>query len=473
MTARTKIIISDLHLGAGLEGAGGNRLEDFISDIDFVEWVHGLTAESNRAGADDVEMEFIINGDFLEMLQVPAVVRFDPTEPYPPAVYAANDEASALLKLTHITQGHPGLFAALADFISRQPRRSVVILRGNHDPELYWPGVQNALRHLLGAIGDMHDLLLFPPLSYLTDGVYVEHGNQYTESVNRFQNPSAPLDPQDPTRLESVWGSRFVFEYFNQIERERYWVDGVTPMTGLIWHGLHYDFPFAAHALKLLLAAVPRLGLPREVSPKQIDAISTLEADLADPNNLPALQERYESDPAFRQEFEARVLEALRDTGRDDTLLPSTRDLTPADALARADQLTDEYRQRLRDAAQRIAADTQARLVTFGHTHASETITLADGARYINSGAWIGVTDFSHATPAQWEDLFRRPEAYANRRQLAFVRVDYDAAGQLNARLLHVGQPTPAGGTGGGSVYPAPAPATGCLPTWLRRAFRR
>ena len=82
MTAKTKIIISDLHLGAGLEGAGGNRLEDFISDIDFVEWVHGLTAESNRTGAD---MEFIINGDFMEMLQVPAVVRFDPTEPYPPA----------------------------------------------------------------------------------------------------------------------------------------------------------------------------------------------------------------------------------------------------------------------------------------------------------------------------------------------------------------------------------------------------
>ncbi|MBK6430809.1 hypothetical protein [Candidatus Amarolinea dominans] len=470
MTAKTKIIISDLHLGAGLEGAGGNRLEDFISDIDFVEWVHGLTAESNRTGAD---MEFIINGDFMEMLQVPAVVRFDPTEPYPPAAYAANDEASALLKLTHITQGHPGLFAVLADFISHQPRRNVVILRGNHDPELYWPGVQDVLRHLLGATGEVVNLLQFPPLSYLTDGVYVEHGNQYTESVNRFQNPSAPLDPQDPTRLELVWGSRFVFEYFNQIERERYWVDGVAPMTGLIWYGLHYDFPFAARALKLLLAAVPRLGLPREVSPKQIDAISALEADLADPDDLPALQARYESDRAFRQEFEARVLEALRDVSTDDTLLPSARDLTPAAALARAEQLADEYRRRLRSEAQRIATETQARLVTFGHTHVSETFPLADGATYINSGAWIGAADFSHATPAQWEDLFRHPDAYANQRQLAFVRVDYDAAGQLSARLLHVGQPTPPGGTGSGGVHPAPSPHKGCLPALLLLPFRR
>ena len=109
MAAKSKIIVSDLHLGAGLEGAGGNPLEDFISDIDFVEWLHGLTVESNAGGT---AMEFIINGDFLEMLQVPAAPRFNPAEPYPPALYAANDEAAALLKLTHITQGHPGVFAA-------------------------------------------------------------------------------------------------------------------------------------------------------------------------------------------------------------------------------------------------------------------------------------------------------------------------------------------------------------------------
>ncbi len=473
VAAKTKIIVSDLHLGAGLEGAGGNPLEDFISDIDFVEWLHGLTAESNARGAD---MEFIINGDFLEMLQVPATPRFNPAEPYPPALYAANDEAAALLKLTHITQGHPGVFAALADFISLQPRRSVVMMSGNHDPELYWPGVQNAIRNLLGAAGEMHDLLHFHPRSYLADGVYVEHGNQYTESVNRFSNMAQPLDPQDPTRLEFVWGSRFVVEYFNLIERERSWVDGVAPVTGLIWYGLHYDFAFAAQALKLLLQAAPRLGLPRDATPKQAAAAAALEADLATPAAVAAAQARYESDPAFRREFESRVMEALRNAQADDTLLPSARALTPADALARANQSVDEQKSRLQVEAQRIARETQAHLVTFGHTHMPEVISLEGGATYINSGTWIWNGNFSHATAAQWEDLFRRPSHYATQRRLSYVRVDYDATGKPTARLLEVGKPTPpvVDPTGAGNVHPAPAPTSrrGCLPALLMLPWR-
>ena len=471
MAAKTKIIISDLHLGAGLEGAGGNVLEDFISDIDFVEWLHGLTAESNARGA---EMEFIINGDFLEMLQVPAVPRFNPTAAYPASVYAANDAAAALLKLTHITQGHPGIFAALADFISLQPRRNVVILRGNHDPELYWPEVQNVIRNLLGATGELHDLLYFPALSYLSDGVYVEHGNQYTESVNRFTNPTQPLDPQDPTKLQSLWGSRFVVEYFNQVERERPWVDGIAPVTGLIWYGLHYDFAFAVKALQLLLQAAPRLGFPREVTPKQAEAASTLEAELAGPTS--ELQARYESDPAFRRQFEARILDALRNVNADDTLLPSARALSPEDALARANQLVDEYKNSLRVEAQRIASETHAHLVTFGHTHMPEVIALQDGATYINSGTWIWTGDFSHATPAQWEDLFRHPSTYATQRRLHYVRVDYDAADKPRSQLLTAGQPAPpvtgTTGGGGGNVHPAPA-RKGCLLALLMLPLRR
>ncbi len=61
MTRKAKFIISDTHLGAGLYEAG-NVLEDFISDADFTQWVHDLIAESER---DGVEMELIINGDFL------------------------------------------------------------------------------------------------------------------------------------------------------------------------------------------------------------------------------------------------------------------------------------------------------------------------------------------------------------------------------------------------------------------------
>ncbi len=441
MTTRFKIIISDTHLGAGLEGAGGNRLEDFTSDVDFVEWVHRLIEESNTTGAD---VEFIINGDFLEMLQVPAVPRFDPQALFPPAVYAATDEAAAELKLTHVMQGHPGVFAALADFINDTgPRRNVVILKGNHDPELFWPGVQQALRETLGATGDLAGLLEFPVTSYISDGVYVEHGNQYTEKVNRFVNFAAPLDPLDPTRLEAPWGSRFVIEFFNQVERQRGWVDGVKPMTALIWYSLQFDFAFAIAALRALLAAMPHIGLPPDLAPEAQAAAASLENELADPAAVAALEREYQTDPAVQRALHSRILNVLGDLQVDGTPPPAAIDLTPTNALQIAEEIQERTWLELRNTAERIARETGARLVTFGHTHHAEVVTLEGGATYINSGCWLWRGDFTGAPASTWADLFQHPEKFTRTRQLNYVRVDYDAHDQPVGRLLEAGQVMP------------------------------
>ena len=166
----------------------------------------------------------------------------------------------------------------------------------------------------------------------------------------------------------------------------------------------------------------------------------------------------------------------MRNAQADDTLLPSARALTPEDALARANQSVDEQKSRLQVEAQRIARETQAHLVTFGHTHMPEVISLEGGATYINSGTWIWNGNFSHATAAQWEDLFRRPSNYATQRRLTYVRVDYDATGKPTVRLLEVGAPTPpvVDATGAGNVHPAPAPSSrrGCLPALLMLPWR-
>ena len=41
MGAPIKIIVSDTHIGAGLE-EGGNFLEDFISDVEFLKFTQDL-----------------------------------------------------------------------------------------------------------------------------------------------------------------------------------------------------------------------------------------------------------------------------------------------------------------------------------------------------------------------------------------------------------------------------------------------
>jgi len=215
---KAKIVISDTHIGAG-GGAEGNRLEDFISDVEFVVWLHGLMLESNR---DGIEMDLIINGDWIEFLQVPAVARFEPNKQYEAATYNDVAEEAALKRLEIVYERHPGVFLALAAFLNASPpQRTLTILFGNHDPELAYPGVQARLAEMVAAVDEKAHLVAIGRRTYFQDGVYIEHGNAYTESVDQFQDPESPFDPRDTGRVEHPSGSPPVTNFFNQIESER------------------------------------------------------------------------------------------------------------------------------------------------------------------------------------------------------------------------------------------------------------
>jgi hypothetical protein len=64
---RVKVVISDLHLGRGrtLEGGATNPLEEFYFGKKLVEFFNYYSSGEFR----DVEVEVIINGDFLNFLQ--------------------------------------------------------------------------------------------------------------------------------------------------------------------------------------------------------------------------------------------------------------------------------------------------------------------------------------------------------------------------------------------------------------------
>jgi len=67
---KLKIVVSDFHLGAGPPDSSQNPLEDFVADEAFARFLETLRTESDR---DHKEVELIINGDFFEFLQVPAL----------------------------------------------------------------------------------------------------------------------------------------------------------------------------------------------------------------------------------------------------------------------------------------------------------------------------------------------------------------------------------------------------------------
>jgi len=126
MAGKAKIIVSDLHIGAGF--APDNPLEDFGSDDEFAGFLGAIVAESDERAMD---VELIANGDLVEFLQVPAVDTFDPRAAYPPEAYRSSSEEASAKKMALVIEGHPTLFAALRDFIHPvHPRRNITTALG-------------------------------------------------------------------------------------------------------------------------------------------------------------------------------------------------------------------------------------------------------------------------------------------------------------------------------------------------------
>lgn len=425
-----KIVISDLHLGAGHE-AEGNRLEDFNSDREFASFLAEVALESKSQNAD---VELIINGDAFEMLQVPHVESFEPGQVYPPITYHSSSEVDSVRKMAHIIAGHRLFFEALGRFVRiGPPRRYVTIVKGNHDLNLHWRAVQDQIRQAMAATGARESLATFVERRISREGIYVEHGNQYGEMVDRVKDMEEPHDPDRPGQLALPPGSWLVMDVFNQVERERYWIDGVKPVTALVWYALAYDFPFAVRVLAALLRALP--GVVREGLLDAQDARAELVRQLEDPGQAEQLATRYYREELFRVQFHtalARVLCPPPSLSGGESM-PLT---AVSDPVAMGDQIRGRVNVMLYDAAARRAIEEGAQVVIFGHAHDPGVESLPNGGVYLNSGTWTWRGDFSQAGPQSWRELFEHPERFTMQRQLPYVRVDYNEAGRPSARLL-------------------------------------
>src|SRR5260370_9944533 len=113
---RVTLIVRDLHMGDGKAG------DDFVDDKhQFANFVLGQIATAEgQAG----EIELIINGDFLEFVQVS------------PQPYQLNSpdywclEKESIWKFADILQGHADVFHALKNF--QETHNSVTTFAGNH-----------------------------------------------------------------------------------------------------------------------------------------------------------------------------------------------------------------------------------------------------------------------------------------------------------------------------------------------------
>lgn len=226
---KTILVISDLHLGAGLSVHNRkNFLEDFHYDKELIEFI-----EYHLSGHYlDREIELIINGDFFDLLAVPFVPFFD--DEY-------WSEEAALEKLKMIVNAHLEVINALSFFL-KFPRNKLVYIIGNHDAELILPALQSYIFSLFGE-SDRHKLKILlnenQPYSPV-DGVVLKHGHEF-ELAHHFSSQSLITDIDGNKYFLPPWGSYYVTRVINKFKEGRDYINAVRPVNKFIINGVIYD----------------------------------------------------------------------------------------------------------------------------------------------------------------------------------------------------------------------------------------
>jgi UDP-2,3-diacylglucosamine pyrophosphatase LpxH len=365
-------VISDLHIGGG---DADPKLEDFFQDEAFVGFVDGVRGP---------DATLFINGDFIDFAQIP---------PYdvPVPRHLLWPESASLEKLEHACRAHGACFDALARFAQAG---ELVIHIGNHDLDLGWPAVQRRLSQRLGG-----GRVRFELRSSRWHGVHIEHGHEFTpenalEAPEVWKHRWAAPGQQAVEYLERVWGTDFMLEFYNGLERAYPFADNAKPTATVAFHGLRQRWIGGRELVRLVLflkrRGVPWSGLSSALLGDE-NTVDKVVDGIDDREWQTMLETRRREDAAF----EAEIVTAAA------TLSPDERAILagPSAPLGVASQLPGGPSATLGlfrdDREHRAARDRMSEAgvthVVFGHTH-----DVVDGelqGTLFNPGTWIPSLD--------------------------------------------------------------------------------
>lgn len=451
-TARQRVyVISDLHLGGAPAATPGGRGFQLCTQVDaLAEFIGQLAAQP--ATAED-RLELVINGDFVDFLAEKAPPGAAGGAPWSPI---KEDPALAQQLLSDITGRNRPVFAALAELQRRG--HTLTLLLGNHDVELAFPAVRQALATLLGIPEGGALRFLYDGEAYRVGDALIEHGNRYDrfnvvdhDALRRVCSlQSRGQRVPDSLRMPPPVGSQLVAEVMNPIKLDYPFIDLLKPeSTAAVPLLLALEPKARAHAARLATLAVKasqhtyvtpampkRSGDISAASTPRTAELGARVADLgarastpptgADEADLqrvlvealgPEAGSRFLAqltppgagpEPARRGDIAARsggwaggisLLQLVLGGGE-----PASESRLAALHTALAafcdPTLFDLHRESAKTpyflAASELAQG-DIRHVVMGHTHLARNIELPSGGRYLNSGTWA--------------DLMRVPEA--------------------------------------------------------------
>jgi UDP-2,3-diacylglucosamine pyrophosphatase LpxH len=448
---RRLLVVSDMHLGRDCKEITGfqrNVRPDDKFDQAFVDLLDHYTA------GRESEWRLVFAGDFIDFVEVVVVPEaqgpfnllwsFEVT--HEEHQFGLGSEAErTLVKLDRTIEFHRKLFARVGAFL--RDGGEVVIIRGNHDVELYWRKVQRALRKRLAdlAFAGMHlevdealdrrdafqQRLSFSHWIYYEPGrVFVEHGHQYDVYCS-FDHQLYPVDPRHPRKIDTppfMFGMRYFVNMMSDFAPHN--TDFWTWRDYLEWlrqkgpAGMLYTFRMSLEAgVRLLLYAwqfaggrVRRYGkehaknLAEEasrfgLSPERLAEVDALHHTPVNRNLSEVLRLLFldrvllvggalvlaflvllvVESPWFEL---GGLLAVGAVTAQVNRSMAPRRFLKPGPKQARA--------------ARRIAELLDVPLVVMGHSHARRVRDLGGGRKYVNTGCWLPpLSGRDHVDPAE------------------------------------------------------------------------
>ena len=252
---REIFVVSDFHLCRGRNPETGrfSRTEDFLSDQAFSRFLDYASAGPEKL--------LFVNGDTFDFVRICHYPRSDQEfaewseflgqlgVPKTPAELREaiskverrfgleTDDYKSAWKLLQIANGHREFFQALAKWINGGG--TLLLSKGNHDLELYWPLVRKALEALLrreGADGPaVSSRMLYCDDWVRIANVYFEHGHKYDPQQRVDDSNKSPALPGKPDQLKLPLGI-FVNRYLiNQLEKLEPFLGSVRPTEKILW----------------------------------------------------------------------------------------------------------------------------------------------------------------------------------------------------------------------------------------------
>jgi UDP-2,3-diacylglucosamine pyrophosphatase LpxH len=214
--ASNYLLFSDVHLGADLVQHTRPWTASRLLAAHRIDQTLGSMLDHYRENREDGRMwRVVIAGDFIDLVgmsisAVPGVTWRTPLSEDDQTHGLGSAEDHAAFKMHAVADRHDLLFRKLAKFV--EAGHSLVLIRGNHDVEMYWDAAQRAFLDALlsrasfsiedqAARDQFESRVEFQHWFFYVRGfLYVEHGHQY-DATCAYHNQLAPRSPRDPRRI--------------------------------------------------------------------------------------------------------------------------------------------------------------------------------------------------------------------------------------------------------------------------------